>query len=77
MTVTGEWWRVMTMAEHDTTRRFRSKSAAMALVALLVGGTAGIDAVASQLSREIPRAVQVSPVPTAPSSGHGEEPASS
>ena len=75
MTVTDGWRRMVTMAEH-TTRRIRSKSVAMALVALLVGGTAGIDAVASQLSREI-RAGQVSPVPAAPNTGHGAVPASS
>lgn len=67
MTATDGELRVVAMAEHTVSTRLRTRGTTMALLALLMGGTAGMFGVASQLSNEIVHAQRPSAVPAAPS----------
>jgi hypothetical protein len=57
------------MAQQVEIRNSRAKITALALVVSLVGGTVGMDVVASSLSREIAKTDRSAPVLVAPSTG--------
>ncbi len=70
MTATGGSPKLVAMAERVLSRGWRTGTTSVALIALLVGGTAGIAAVGSHLSSEIASAQQPSAVPLAPAVGN-------
>lgn len=66
-TATGP--RLVAMIARLVTGKLRRSTASIALVALLVGGTAGIDAIGSHLSGEAGRPELSSPAPAPPTTG--------
>jgi len=66
MAATDGELRVVAMTEHTVTTRLRTRGTTVALLALLMGGTAGMFGVASHLSNEIVHAQGPSAVPAAP-----------
>ena len=69
MMITDTWPRVVPMVMHTVSGNLRAKISTAVLVAILAGGTVGMDVIASQLSSEIAHTDRSQPAPVSPNTG--------
>ena len=69
MMITDWWLRMVPMVRHSVIGDLRAKIPTTVLVAILAGGTVGMDVIASQLSNEIAHTDRSQPAPVSPNTG--------